>query len=95
MNKINLKIPLFNESEINSRHHKFYFERGNQKENSKELFDAIRQYNKAIELDPKNSESFKLGSYTSTWIPLALILFIMPWIADSLKLSEPSFMVNR
>jgi len=56
MNKINLKIPLFNESEINSRHHKFYFERGNQKENSKELFDAIRQYNKAIELDPKNSE---------------------------------------
>ena len=56
MNKNKFKNSTINESEINSRHHKFYFERGNYQEKSKELFHAIRSYNKAIELDPKNSE---------------------------------------
>ena len=30
-----------------------------------------------------------------TWMPLALIRFMIPWIEDDRKLSEPVFMISR
>ena len=35
------------------------------------------------------------GSYTTTGIPLALMRFMMPWMLDWRKLSEPDFIVRR
>ena len=64
MNKHKFKKSKINEGEINPIDHKFYFDKGMEKEKSKELFDALRYFNKAIILDPNNSEYFNRRALT-------------------------------
>lgn len=44
---------------------------------------------------PKKCSSGKAGSKTTTSMPLALIRFMMPWIEDCRKLSDPAFITSR
>ena len=43
----------------------------------------------------KKCSSVSAGSYTITSMPLALMRFMMPWMLDERKLSEPAFMISR
>ncbi len=43
----------------------------------------------------KNSAASRTGSWTITSTPLALMRFMIPWMLEERKLSEPAFMIKR